>query len=83
MPSLIQVPAIVDWGLKKYGKYKDRRSLLYLLHCELTEIRDKKLIGKAYLTFKSPADIEEMEYLTKATSVYEPNVFIDNDSWVT
>jgi ubiquinone/menaquinone biosynthesis C-methylase UbiE len=35
--------------------------------------------GKAYLTFKSPADIEEMEYLTKATSVYEPNVFIDND----
>jgi len=35
--------------------------------------------GTAYLTFKSPADVEEMEYLKKATSVYEPNVFIDND----
>jgi len=35
--------------------------------------------GTAYLTFKSPEDIEEMEFLTKTASVYEPNVFIDNE----
>lgn len=35
--------------------------------------------GKAYLSFKSPEDKEEMEYLEKTTSVYEPNVFIENE----
>ena len=34
--------------------------------------------GKAYLSFKSPEDVEEMEYLEKMTVVYEPNVFIEN-----
>jgi len=35
--------------------------------------------GTAYLTFKSPEDVEEMEFLNKTASAYEPNVFIDND----
>lgn len=34
--------------------------------------------GYAYLTFKSPEDKEEMEYLQKSTVIYEPNVFIEN-----
>lgn len=34
--------------------------------------------GVAYLTFKSPDDKEEIEYLEKMTTLYEPNVFIEN-----
>jgi len=37
-----------------------------------------KIGGKAYLTFKSSEDLEEMQYLEKRASLYEPNVFIDN-----
>lgn len=33
--------------------------------------------GKAYLTFKSPDDKDEMEYLKRACSEYEPDVYID------
>lgn len=33
--------------------------------------------GRAYLTFKSPDDLMEMEYLTKNATEYEPNVFIE------
>ena len=33
--------------------------------------------GRAYLTFKSPEDAKEMEYLEKTATVYEPQVFID------
>lgn len=34
--------------------------------------------GVAYLTFKSPRDKEEMEYLEEAGTEYEENVFIEN-----
>ena len=34
--------------------------------------------GKAYLTFKSPEDNDEMQYLKSTATVYEPNVYIDN-----
>jgi len=34
--------------------------------------------GKAYLSFKSPDDAAEMEYLSKSAVLYEPNVFIEN-----
>lgn len=34
--------------------------------------------GSAYLTFKSPDDTEEMEYLTNNAVVYEPSVYIEN-----
>lgn len=34
--------------------------------------------GKAYLSFKSPEDSDEMEYLEKMTTLFEPNVFIEN-----
>ena len=37
-----------------------------------------KVGGVAYLTFKSPDDEAEFEYLQKTGTVYEPNVFIDN-----
>jgi ubiquinone/menaquinone biosynthesis C-methylase UbiE len=33
---------------------------------------------KAYLTFKSPDDKDEYEYLQNTASLYEPNVFISN-----
>ena len=33
--------------------------------------------GRACLTFKSPDDAMEMEYLEKNATVYEPNVFIE------
>lgn len=36
-----------------------------------------KIGGYAYLTLKSPDDSVEMEYLTKSSSVFEPNVFIE------
>ncbi len=32
--------------------------------------------GTAYLTFKSPDDVEEMEYLKDNSVLYEPNVYI-------
>lgn len=34
--------------------------------------------GHAYLTFKSPHDAKEMEYLEKTATLYEPNVYIDS-----
>lgn len=34
--------------------------------------------GSAYLTFKSPNDLDEMDYLNKMTTLYEPNVYIEN-----
>lgn len=34
--------------------------------------------GKAYLTFRSSEDKEDMDYLKNVASVYEPNVFIVN-----
>ena len=34
--------------------------------------------GKAFLSFKSPDDESEMEYLRNIASVYEENVFIEN-----
>lgn len=34
--------------------------------------------GKAFLTFKSGEDKKEMEYLENSTTLYEPNVFIEN-----
>jgi len=33
---------------------------------------------KAYLTFKSPQDTAEMEYLNNTTTLFEPNVYIEN-----
>lgn len=36
-----------------------------------------KVGGRAFLTLKSPVDTLEMEYLTKSSAVYEPNVFIE------
>lgn len=33
--------------------------------------------GKCYLTFKSPEDKAEIDYLQKKSSVYEPNVYIE------
>jgi ubiquinone/menaquinone biosynthesis C-methylase UbiE len=35
--------------------------------------------GSAYLSFKSPEDKEELEYLEKTTVLFEPNVFIENN----
>jgi ubiquinone/menaquinone biosynthesis C-methylase UbiE len=37
-----------------------------------------KRSGKAYLTFKSPQDTAEMEYLNNTTTLFEPNVYIEN-----
>lgn len=34
--------------------------------------------GVSYLTFKSPDDSEEMQYLGKTAVIFEPNVYIDN-----
>lgn len=34
--------------------------------------------GKAYITLKSPDDVQEIGYLNKVAEVYEPGVFIDN-----
>lgn len=34
--------------------------------------------GKAYLTFKSPADSAEMDRLSKTATLFEPNVYIEN-----
>lgn len=34
--------------------------------------------GKAYLAFKSPDDVNEMEYLQKTAVEYEPGVYIQN-----
>lgn len=34
--------------------------------------------GKAFLALESPENKDEMEYLEKMASVYEPNVFIEN-----
>ena len=34
--------------------------------------------GVAYLSFKSPQDADEMEYLQNMTTLFEPNVFIEN-----
>ncbi len=34
--------------------------------------------GQAFLTLKSPDDPDEMEYLEKVTTLFEPNVFIEN-----
>lgn len=33
--------------------------------------------GSAYLSFKSPDDSNEMEYLERSATVYEPNVYIE------
>lgn len=35
--------------------------------------------GVSYLTFKSPEDKKEMDYLETTSTLYEPNVFIEND----
>jgi ubiquinone/menaquinone biosynthesis C-methylase UbiE len=34
--------------------------------------------GVAYLSFKSPDDTDEMDYLEKMTTLFEPNVYIEN-----
>jgi ubiquinone/menaquinone biosynthesis C-methylase UbiE len=34
--------------------------------------------GSAYLTFKSPKDEKEMEYFKNTTTLFEPNVYIEN-----
>src|SRR3990172_882262 len=35
--------------------------------------------GMAYLSFKSPDDVAEMDYFEKSSVVYEPNVFIEGE----
>jgi len=44
--------------------------------CEINRVLKKG--RKAYLTFKSPEDKTEMEYLEKTAVVYEPGVYIHN-----
>ncbi len=34
--------------------------------------------GRAFVSMKSPDDPDEMEYLEKVTTLFEPNVFIEN-----
>lgn len=35
--------------------------------------------GNAYLTFKSPKDVAEMQRLRETATLFEPNVFIENE----
>jgi len=35
--------------------------------------------GTAFLSFRSPDDVNEMEYLERTSTLYEPNVFIEGD----
>jgi ubiquinone/menaquinone biosynthesis C-methylase UbiE len=79
----------VDFGLHAIPVKNDsidiaysRISLNYFDAPHTTKIfsdiyRVLKVGGKAFLTFKSPDDTLEMEYLTKSSTVYEPNVFIE------
>lgn len=80
----------IDFGLHKLP-LKDnsadvvysRISLNYFGNNHTTEIfrdifKSLKPGGSAYLTFKSPEDLNEMELLKKSATEYEPNVYIDN-----
>lgn len=80
----------IDFGIHDFPVKEDSVDVVYsriaLHYFESTHtIRIFKNIykilkkgGKAYLTFKSPKDITEMQRLHETAAVFEPNVFIEN-----
>ncbi|OGM60839.1 hypothetical protein A2955_02260 [Candidatus Woesebacteria bacterium RIFCSPLOWO2_01_FULL_37_19] len=58
-------------SLHYYGKNHTTKLFIYIYEI-------LKPGGTAYLTFKSPEDIEEMDYLRNIGVEYEPNVYIEN-----
>ena len=55
--------------------YFDREHTIRLL---ADIYRVLKVGGTAYLSFKSPEDRDEIEYLENISTMYEPNVYIEN-----
>ena len=69
-------PATVDIAYSRLSlNYFDKSETALLLQDIFTILKPG---GKAFLTFKSPDEVEEIQYLRKHATLLEENVFIDN-----
>jgi len=77
--SLHRIPLKPDSVDVAYSRlslnYFDKEETAQLIH-DISVIL--KPGGRAFLTFKSPDEVEEMQYLRKHATLLEENVFIDN-----